>query len=79
MLALLEAYNLTQHINSPTHIKGHTLDVVVIRKDSYILHSTPQVYPSGIGDGRGKSLLDHYAIQFDLQIPTNHKPPRGFI
>ena len=31
-LPLLEAYNLTQHINSPTHIKGHMLDVVVIRK-----------------------------------------------
>ena len=74
-LALLQAYNLTQHIDSPTHIKGRTLDVVVIRKDSHILHSTPQVYPSGIGDGRGKSLLDHYAIQFDIQIPTNHKPP----
>ena len=70
--------DLNFHLNnSPTHIKGHMLDVVVIRKDSHILHSTPQVYPSGIGDGRGKSLLDHYAIQFDLQIPTNHKPPHA--
>ena len=65
-LALLEAFNLTQDINSPPHIKGHTLDFVVIRKDNHILYSTPQVYPSSIGDGRGKSLLVHYAIQFYL-------------
>ena len=38
---LLEAFGLTQYINSPTHKKGHTLDVVIARQEG-VPDKTPQ-------------------------------------
>ena len=67
-ISLLNSHNLTQHVDCPTHIHGHTLDVVITR-DSGLLSGPPEVYSSGIGDGHGHALLDHYAVQIRLSIP----------
>ena len=31
---LLNAYRLEQHIHQPTHIRGHTLDLLITRKET---------------------------------------------
>ena len=38
--SLLDNFDLNQHINSPTHKHGHTLDLIITRNDSSILDST---------------------------------------
>ena len=42
-LDLLESFSLQQHVVGPTHIHGHTLDLVITRQSDQILRSTPQV------------------------------------
>ena len=66
-LSLLEAHGVMQHITTPTHIKGHILDMVVTREGSCILRAEPDVFPSGVGDDAGHATLDHYAIGTHLQ------------
>ena len=36
---LLDAYNLIQHVNQPTHENGNILDLVITRRDDLVLHS----------------------------------------
>ena len=38
-LELLDSHNLTQHIHCPTHVKGHTLDLLLTRQDDNNVHS----------------------------------------
>ena len=57
-------YNFTQIIDSPTHIHGHTLDVVCVR-DTFSKAVCPKV------SGR---LSDHLAITFLVNIPYIKAP-----
>ena len=66
-LSLLEADGLVQHITTPTHIKGHVLDMVVTCEGSCILRAEPDVFPSGVGDDEDHVTLDHYAKWTRLQ------------
>ena len=54
---LLVLYNVKQHIDGPTHSKGHTLDVVVTPNRDDYLHSitTTEI-----------DLSDHFLIDFNL-------------
>ena len=56
---LLDAFNLLEHVNSPTYKTGHTLDLV-ISSDSDILVSSVVVYPDLISD--------HHCIALTLNI-----------
>ena len=56
---LLDAFNLLQHVTSPTHKHEHTLDLV-ISSDSDILVSSVVVYPDLISD--------HHCIALTLNI-----------
>lgn len=42
-LDLLESFSLQQHVVGPTHIYGHTLELVIIRQSDQIVRSTLQV------------------------------------
>ena len=42
-LDLLESFGLEQHVNQPTHIQGHTLDLVITRKVDDIIRTSPSV------------------------------------
>ena len=43
LLDLLESSSLRQHVVGPTHILGHTLDLVITRQSDQIIRSTPLV------------------------------------
>ena len=61
-LDILNANGLAQHVTSPTHQKGHTLDLVNTREQSNFLGGSPIVFISGVSDANSNSSLDHYAV-----------------
>ena len=65
---ILDANGLKQHVDQPTHRKGHTLDLVITRDTSGLLRSPPVVSISGVGDLTGASSCDHYAVWCYLNI-----------
>ncbi len=63
-LGLMEAFGLTQCVASPTHIKGHTLDLVFTRDvDNFV----SQTCVSSL-------ISDHYAVQCCLAVRTPKWP-----
>lgn len=65
-LQLLDCLNLTQHVDVPTHTRGHTLDLVIT--DSASINNL-QVHDLG--------LSDHKLISVELPfLPTHSKPKR---
>ena len=75
-LDILNANGLTQHVISPTHQKGHTLDLVITREQSNLLSGSPIVFISGVSDASSSSSLDHYAVLCYLNVnrpKTVHK------
>src|SRR5258708_39023105 len=64
-LTFLETYNLSQHINFPTHIHGHTLDLLITRSESNITSNICEFDPS---------ISDHHAITFHLKVPSHTRP-----
>ena len=65
---ILDANCLKQHVDQPTHRKGHTLDLVITRDTSGLLRSPPVISISGVGDLTGASSCDHYAVWCYLNI-----------
>ena len=68
---LLATCGLVQHVNEPTHQKGHTLDVV-ITKDSNDIISKLEVTDPVLCDKAGNISGDHYAISFLAQMLKPH-------
>ena len=71
---LLESYNLTQHVYSPTQQTGHILDLVVSQTDDNFITSVT-VHPD--------SLSDHHRIELKLRalkpaVQTNTITKRDF-
>ncbi|XP_062587414.1 uncharacterized protein LOC134249071 [Saccostrea cucullata] len=69
----LSEYGLVQHVKTPTHVRGHLLDVVITRECTKILKHPPTVDESFICDSRGMSYSDHKGINTVLCVS---KPPR---
>ena len=67
----LATCGLVQHVNEPTHQKGHTLDVV-ITKDSNDIISKLEVTDPVLCDKAGNISGDHYAISFLAQMLKPH-------
>ena len=63
MRGLLESTGLQQHVNIPTHISGHTLDLVITRLSDHLGISTPWT---------GYLFSDHMPVHCKLQVS---KPP----
>ena len=73
---ILNANGLTQHVTSPIHQKGHTLDLVITREPSNLLSGSPIMFISGVSDANSTSFLDHYAVLCYLNVnrpKTVHK------
>ena len=64
---ILTANGLTQHVTSPTHQKGHTLDLVITREQIILLRGSPIVFISGVSDANSSSL-DDYAVLCYLNV-----------
>ena len=60
-LNLIDVFSLTQHITFPTHISGHTLDLLLTRSSSTAITSVDSTDPS---------LSDHRALLFSLSAPS---------
>ena len=72
---IVESTGLKQHVQGPTHYKGHTLDVHLSRDRSGILCDV-QVTDIGISDDDGNLTCDHYAVTYNIQelsIPPQKK------
>ena len=65
---ILNANGLTQHVTSPIHQKGHTLDLVITREQSNLLSGSPIVFVSGVSDANSISSLDHYDVLCNLNV-----------
>ena len=57
---ILEAFNLINNVNFPTHIANNTLDLVINQQDSRIIQSIE----------RGELLSDHHFINFKVLTET---------
>ncbi|CAG2185365.1 unnamed protein product [Mytilus edulis] len=66
-------HGLIQHVVGATHIRGHTLDVIICREKSSILARVPSIEDLQICDDKGISSLDHFAVLCELNIT---KPPK---
>ena len=58
-LDLLECMGLTQHVITPTHRSGHTLDLVITRDLDSLVQASP------ISDS---FLSDHCTVLFELTL-----------
>ena len=67
-MGMLESHGLVQHVNVPTHIHGHTLDVLITRDDCSVLSGTPSVLDPSLIDTGGNPSGDHLAIHTMLNI-----------
>ena len=55
---LLESFGLQQHVTHPTHIHGHTLDLIITRQSDQLIKSTPRV---------DRFISDHASILCSLR------------
>ena len=63
---ILESTGLKQHVQGPTHYKGHTLDILLSRDKSDILCNV-QVTDIGLSDDDGNRTCDYYAVTRNIQ------------
>lgn len=64
-LDLLNSLDLKQHVNFPTHDSGHSLDLLISRSSSDIIHNLSHTFPA---------LSDHHAILAELSLPVKDRP-----
>ena len=58
-LDLINSLGLQQHVDKPTHIHLHTLDLIITRKTSTIIQSVPRVH---------RHFSDHACVIGHLRI-----------
>ena len=64
----LKACGLKQHVHEPTHIHGHTLDVVISRDTSDVVSDVTVTDPV-LCDHLGAASRDHFAVSFTTYLP----------
>ena len=64
--ALLDSFGLDQHVNGATHIRGHTLDLVISRATDNLVHSCEV----------GHFVSDHNTINITLRSGPLHPIPK---
>jgi hypothetical protein len=60
---ILDSCGMMQYVNEPTHVRGHTLDVIITR-DNTNLVSDITVLDPGLCDDKGNIKRDHFAVSF---------------
>ena len=63
-LSIIDSFNFTQHVSEPTHVKGHTLDLVL----SIGLNANVHV--------EDVHISDHYCVFFNLECSVDPRPPK---
>ena len=66
-IGVLDVCGLHQHVCGPTHVHGHTLDVVIARNTSSIV-SDVEVTDPGVCDHLGKISCDNFPFNFAATI-----------
>ena len=61
LTGILESFDLNQHVNFPTHIHGHSLDVMISSNRCDVLSVSPP-----------DAISDHFVVVADLKIPTDY-------
>ncbi|CAG2217672.1 unnamed protein product [Mytilus edulis] len=64
---------LVQHVVGATHVRGHTLDVIITREDSSIVIGIPSIEELHLCNDKGVPSLDHFAVHCSLNV---NKPPK---
>ena len=64
ILSIIDSFNFTQHVSEPTHVKGHTLDLVL----SIGLNANVHV--------EDVHISDHYCVFFNLECSVDPQPPK---
>ncbi|XP_062569146.1 uncharacterized protein LOC134231229 [Saccostrea cucullata] len=65
--SILESNGMKQLVNEPTHIRGHTLDVIITRDTSNILSSILVTDPGLCGHAENMKK-DHFAVTFTANV-----------
>jgi hypothetical protein len=65
LMDFLETYSLVQHVQTPTHDKGHILDLVITRINEAVVTAVEVAV---------QQISDHAAVLFTLNVA---RPPRG--
>ncbi len=65
-LSLLSSFNLTQHVNFPTHNQNHILDLVITSSDSLL---APSLFSNHL------SPSDHFPVFTKLSVERTPLPP----
>ncbi len=63
---ILDTNNLHQHINEPTHEHGNTLDLLITRQSSTMVHNVEV----------GERISDHDCIMWDINYRKPEKPQK---
>ncbi|CAG2254533.1 unnamed protein product [Mytilus edulis] len=64
---------LVQQVDGLTHIRGHTLDVIISRENSSILLGEPSIEDTQIYNDKSNASLDHFAVHSRINL---RKPAR---
>ena len=64
-VSALQMHGMQQHVCEPTHVHGHTLDVVITRELSNVVDNIFVSNP-GLYDYTGRCSKDHYALTLNM-------------
>ena len=73
----LDAHGLIQHVTGATHTGGHTLDVVITRDISCIIHKMPSIAEPCLYDTKGNRSGDHLGIYVTLDYTKPQDIKKG--
>ena len=65
---LLDVHGLKQHVNEPTHMLGHTLDLFIAQDSSRLLCTAVAVVDPSLTDPSGNYSGDHFALVAPLNL-----------
>ena len=69
--SVLQSCGMLQHLKEPTHVRGHTLDVVITWETDKVL-SCLDVSDPGLLDKSGIITCDHFAVIFSAHAAKPH-------
>ena len=58
---------MQQRVTEPTHVGGHTLDVVITKDTDDVVYNVHVTDP-GLSDNTGKVTQDHFAVNFNIKV-----------
>ena len=75
---ILTELDLCQHIDQPTHIHGHTLDVLITQTECDLV-SNIRVYDPCFVNDSGQSVQDHYLLECNIVGKKKTYKPRTIL